>query len=773
MTNTRHKLLAGGFALAVFATACGSAGTEPGVALPASTGDETVTVNGGDIQLTSGLATFGDCDALLTHLQTEGAERVGAFGFNNGDYFGGVVFGDEEEAMEDESASDASFDTVTTSQGSDDSFSEVSGDLVEGEDFSGTNNQEAGVDEPDFVKTDGERILTMTNGRFTYVDANDGSPVVRGSLGLGYNTQEMLIVGDRVYLFGTSYGEEEFAFEEDFADGDAEADFADDATTSRTPKFQGPSVEIIEVDISNPDAPTRTATLAVEGRYLSSRLVDGTISVALQSDQHDLGFVFPQGSNGEEAAARFNQEVVMETTIEDWLPNFNLDGSQGQLADCADVHAPSEFAGFGSLSVISIDGASGLSEPSAASVLASGQNIYASTNTMWISTNQWYDWGNFTDAEREQAEDSFTSQLHGFTIGGDSPEYLASGSVRGHLLNQFAMSEHEGILRVATTDGTIWSNDQNSESFVTTFDVDGTELVQLGQVGEMGRGEQIFSVRFVGDTAYVVTFRQTDPFYTVDLSDPASPTVLGELKITGFSGQLHPLGPDHVLGIGQEATEEGRTTGAKVTLFDVSDLADPIDVANWTLDNSWSDAQWDHRAFLWWPQEDLAVLPVQNYSEQFWGAVAFRIDLDEGTISEAGRLTHEPDTDEVVGETNCRVLDVAVFEQFRDTGSELSFLAEEISFMVADGGQLQDCDEGESGAAGLFCENWDFFEITDAERDAAGIEGSLEFCWPEGPGQDPIIRTIVIGDTLWSLSWSRLQANDLTSFEPGEFVSVS
>lgn len=289
----------------------------------------------------------------------------------------------------------------------------------------------------------------------------------------------------------------------------------------------------------------------------------------------------------------------------------------------------------------------------------------------------------------------------------------------------------------------------------------------------MGRGEQIFSVRFVGDTAYVVTFRQTDPFYTVDLSDPASPTVLGELKITGFSGQLHPLGPDHVLGIGQEATEEGRTTGAKVTLFDVSDLADPIDVANWTLDNSWSDAQWDHRAFLWWPQEDLAVLPVQNYSEQFWGAVAFRIDLDEGTISEAGRLTHEPDTDEVVGETNCRVLDVAVFEQFRDTGSELSFLAEEISFMVADGGQLQDCDEGESGAAGLFCENWDFFEITDAERDAAGIEGSLEFCWPEGPGQDPIIRTIVIGDTLWSLSWSRLQANDLTSFEPGEFVSVS
>ena len=771
MINTRHKLLASGFALAMAATACGSAASAPEVTLPVSTGDETITVDGGDIQLTSGLATFGDCDALLTHLQTEGAERVGAFGFNNGDYYGGF-FG-EDEAMEDEEeAAEAAFDTVDTATASDDSFSNISGELTEGEDFSGTNNQESGVDEPDFVKTDGERILTITNGRFTYVDANNGAPVVRGSIALSHNTQEMLVVGDRVYLFGNSYGEEEFFTEDDFVDGDAEADFAGSPPVS--PRgFQGPSVQIIELDISDADNPSTTSTLAVEGRYLSARLVDGTISVALQSDQHDLGFVFPQGRSGEEAAARFNQEVVMDTTIEDWLPNFNLDGSQGQLADCADVHAPAEFAGFGSLSVISIDGTNGLSEPAAASVLAAGQNVYASTNTMWISTNQWYDWGNFNDEQREQAEENFTSQLHGFTIGGQAPEYLASGSVRGHLLNQFAMSEYEGTLRVATTDGTIWGNNNDSESFVTTFDIGGTELVQLGQVGEMGRGEQIFSVRFVGDTAYVVTFRQTDPFYTVDLSDPANPTVLGELKITGFSGQLHPLGPNHVLGIGQEATEEGRTTGAKVTLFDVSDLADPIDVANWTLDNSWSDAQWDHKAFLWWPQENLAVLPVQNYSEQFWGAVAFRIDLAAGTIDEAGRLTHEPDTDEVVGETDCRVLNVAVFEQFRDTGSELSFLAEEISFMVGDGGQMQVCGEGQGGAVGLFCENWDWFEITDAERDAAGIDGSLEFCWPEGPGQDPIIRTIVIGDTLWSLSWSRLQANDLSTFAAGEFVSVS
>ena len=261
------------------------------------------------------------------------------------------------------------------------------------------------------------------------------------------------------------------------------------------------------------------------------------------------------------------------------------------------------------------------------------------------------------DNARQVADDNFTSQIHGFSIDGDAPEYRASGSVRGHLLNQFAMSEYQGVLRVATTDGSIWTDNNDSESFVTTFEVDGNDLRELGQVGDMGQGEQIFAVRFVGDTAYVVTFRQTDPFYTVDLSDPANPVVLGELKITGFSGQLHPVGADHVIGIGQEATEEGRQTGAKVTLFDVSDLSNPIDVANWTVDNAWSDAQWDHRAFLWWPQEELAVLPVQNYQDQFYGAVAFRVDTEAGTLEEAARIEHAPEDGAEVGTTDCTVLD--------------------------------------------------------------------------------------------------------------------
>ena len=779
MTTTRlsqrRRFHAGALALGLFAAACGSDAGEDASISPsdgAPTGAvETVTVDDLDIQLTSGLATFDSCNALLTHLQTEGAERVGAFGFNTGGgffRFEGEIAEETADAMEDEAASDGDFAPASGDLDTSTSAQRVGGEsaLVEGEDFSGTNNQEQGVDEPDFVKTDGRRIFTLTNGTFTIVEADADSPAVRGSTFVDYEIQEMLILGESVYLFGTGYNEtfiDERSFEED-----AEVDFAGEFSEEEA--FFGPTVQVIELDVSDLDNPQQVSTLDIEGRYLSARLIDGQISLALQSDQHDLGFVFPQGRSGEDSAAEFNREIVLDTEISDWLPDYTLtrngDTTSGQLSSCEQVHAPTEFAGFGSLSVLTFDATDGLDTPNAVSVLAEGQNVYASSTNMWISTTQWFDWAAMTDDARDLADESFTSQLHGFSIGDDAPEYLASGSVRGHLLNQFAMSEYEGVLRVATTDGSIWTGNEDSESFVTTFEVDGNELRQLGEVGDMGRGEQIFAVRFVADTAYVVTFRQTDPFYTVDLSDPANPTVLGEPKITGFSGQFHPVGPDHVIGIGQEATEEGRQIGAKVTLFDVSDLSNPIDVANWIVDDAWSDAQWDHRAFLWWPQEDLAVLPVQNYRDNFFGAVAFNVDTAAGTLTEAARITHVPEESQAIGTTDCTVLEAGFFEQFEGRNNEfeeLFYFGMEVEF---GGGQAQACAEGQGGAVGLFCERLDWIDSGDI-----GIDGELELCWPD-QGSDPIVRTIVIEDTLWSLSWARAQANDLNTFAAGEFVEL-
>jgi uncharacterized secreted protein with C-terminal beta-propeller domain len=207
-------------------------------------------------------------------------------------------------------------------------------------------------------------------------------------------------------------------------------------------------------------------------------------------------------------------------------------------------------------------------------------------------------------------------------------EYRATGLVKGHLLNQWSLSEHAGVLRVASTELPTWwsgSTQTESESFVTTLREHGGALVQAGRVGGLGHGERVYAVRFMGDQGYVVTFRQVDPLYTLDLSDPGRPRVQGELKILGYSAYLHPLGGDLLLGIGQDATDQGQLLGTQMSVFDVANPRLPRLLHRQQL-GGWSEAEWDHHAFLYWGPERLAVLPTQV------GAAGFRV----------GRLGIEP-----------------------------------------------------------------------------------------------------------------------------------
>jgi uncharacterized secreted protein with C-terminal beta-propeller domain len=214
-------------------------------------------------------------------------------------------------------------------------------------------------------------------------------------------------------------------------------------------------------------------------------------------------------------------------------------------------------------------------------------------------------------------------------------KYLASGSISGRLLNQFSMSEHKGDLRVAAT-----KDGSENSSEVNVLREDGGVLTSVGSVGGLGKGEQIFAVRFLGDRGYVVTFRQTDPLYVLDLSDAAAPKVTGELKIPGYSAYLHPIGDHRLLGVGQDATDQGRVQGTQLSLFDVSDPANPTRLANATLTGSSSDAEYDHHAFLYWPKTGLTVVPLQAYDsvKPFVGAVGFTVGATE--VKELGRVTH-------------------------------------------------------------------------------------------------------------------------------------
>jgi uncharacterized secreted protein with C-terminal beta-propeller domain len=206
------------------------------------------------------------------------------------------------------------------------------------------------------------------------------------------------------------------------------------------------------------------------------------------------------------------------------------------------------------------------------------------------------------------------------------------------------MDEHDAILRVAsTTSPGWWGNSGDSESRITMLREIGDGLVRVGMIDGLGKTEQIYSVRFMGDVAYVVTFRQTDPLYTVDLSDPRSPRLLGELKIPGYSAYLHPVADGRLLGIGQDATDEGMVQGSQVSLFDVSDLANPVRLDTHTLsEGTTSQVEYDHHAFLYW--EGLAMIPVQQWNwdgeteEVFVGAVGVAVQGDD--LVEVARLTH-------------------------------------------------------------------------------------------------------------------------------------
>jgi hypothetical protein len=207
------------------------------------------------------------------------------------------------------------------------------------------------------------------------------------------------------------------------------------------------------------------------------------------------------------------------------------------------------------------------------------------------------------------------------------------------------------VLRVATTQEPVWASGaraEDSESLVTVLDQHGGRLDEVGRVGGLGKGERIYSVRFIDDAGYVVTFRQTDPLYTLDLSDPTHPRVRGALELLGYSAYLHSVGSDLILGVGRDATPEGRVGGAQLSLFDVSNLAAPKLLSRHALGSSSStDAEFDHKAFLFWPPSKLAVLPVQIYGDgqasrgpDFTGAIGFRIGRTAG-IDEAGRVVHD------------------------------------------------------------------------------------------------------------------------------------
>jgi hypothetical protein len=348
--------------------------------------------------------------------------------------------------------------------------------------------------------------------------------------------------------------------------------------------------------------------------------------VVTTSFDQRLPFVQPnQFGLDEDSALERNKEIIDESSVEDWLPRWfeeDADGGFGPMASvlpCESVAAPSDFAGLGLTWIASIDAGGDGTPIGSAGIVSTGDTVYASTDNLYVATQIW-DWQRnvpmplddqvVSPDEPVENPGPPPTLIHQFRLDeGTDASYVASGAVEGRLLNQFAMSEHNGDLRVATTTDDWGGFGEQSESTVFVLRPEGDELREISSVGGLGKDEQIYAVRFIDDLAYVVTFRQIDPLYVIDLTDPANPVEAGELKIPGYSAYLHPVGEGLLLGVGQDATDTGRTTGTQLSLFDVSDPTDPQRISTLPIGGS-SEVEWDHKAFLFWPDDGTIVLPV-------------------------------------------------------------------------------------------------------------------------------------------------------------------
>ena len=772
-----------------------------------------------DSQITRvSLSSFDECDALMDYIRSEALERVGPYGLDD-DFVGPFLARGGDLAIEVDEMAEASagFAAGPPVEGRTEAATSAP---TQGVDYSGTNVQVEGVDEADIVKTDGRRIIGIGsdrsgNNEIWIADITSSTPRLQGRLPLqdGYY-QELYLVGDRVFAIGDSTvgidppgGGGVFSNEtSDEASSEARTAADEDIALSIAPRSYDNAVVVTEVDISDPDNPEVARHLRVEGRYVSSRAASGYARVVVSSPPQKLGFVQPSygSSDSEASATRFNRLLVQESTLDQWLPNYNLHAangesiSRGQLLDCDKVFAPSVFSGFNQVSVLSFATSESLRLRDAVSTMANGETVYASPGNLYVSRVE-YDYDG--TAGKQTAE----TVIHKFSLASSgSANYEASGKASGAPINQWAFHEYQGRLFVATTSA---DRSDNTESFVTVLEDDGSgNLAQVGQVGDLGRGEDIYAVRYIADKAYVVTFRQTDPLYVIDLSDPTDPTTEGELKITGYSAYLHPVGENLLLGVGREATTTGRVTGAKVSLFDVSDPSDPRTLDSLVLEGGSSEVEWDARAFLWWAPKKLAVVPISNWRSNYYGALALRVnaDADSPEIELISRISHDAATRPTGDTEDCEWYDVP--------SSSLSWTAESFSTMSvvkvcpATGRatsrnrgvpnnhvcvQLpkpgtENEEDRTSASLGEIVEEVQSAASENAAGDLPELLSKLQsssveeasqvnVCVPEFFRYDSsrqILRSIVITDDLWTLSRSYLQANDLDTLARRAWLDI-
>jgi len=582
--------------------------------------------------------------------------------------------------------------------------------------YSGTNVHERGVDEPDIVKTDGRRLVSIVDGTLRVIDVT--TKRITGALEIeGGHAQAMLLHGDRALVVLQSF---EPLPRRGLPPG-AEPGSVPDIAVAPAPT----SSKLVLVDLA--DRPRIVGTLAVDGGYIDARQVDAVARVVIRS-WPKLQFSYPDGDKISESEARArNRRVVDRSEIGDWLPSYRLSAggtrTEGRLVDCAHVSRPASYTGSSMLSVLTLDFGRPLGTGSPIGVVADGDTVYATAESLYIAHRSFRALPVEPNSLAAVRPAESEVEVHKLDISGAGrPEYAASGSVEGELLNQYALSEHDRHLRVATTTG---GGTDRSVSGVTVLAQRGRKLEVVGSVGGLGKGERIQSVRFIGPVGYVVTFRQVDPLYTLDLSDPRRPRVVGELKINGYSAYLHPAGDDRLIGVGQDATSQGMQLGTQVSLFDVADPARPRRIAQHVVSGGHSEVEFDPHAFLYWPGDGLIVVPVVRHP----------VPMPEPVPEPGGGGS----------------------DSSSGSGTGSGTAAPDEPQSSPPGRGAPESHLPQSGALVLQLRDGAFRELGFIQHPAPGVNA------PDGYVDPQVRRAVVVGDTLWTVSPSGVMASEIST----------
>lgn len=538
-------------------------------------------------------------------------------------------------------------------------------------DYSSTNIQVEGVDEADMVKTDGEYIYIVSEGKVFIVYAYPPEEAeVLSEIEFGEIVDEVFEIfknGNKLVVFGSYRG----------VSTDLERRYAIRRWTSRM------FVKIY--DITDKENPVLERNLMLDGEYFSSRMIGNHIYVVVNAP-------------------------VMDRDGEVYLPVIRSNGAPRTVSASEVYHFKTFDFPYRYTIVLSINLLNGGEWSSRVFLVGETQNIFVSAHNIYVTRRKGLDtWGywnalideteellptqvrdeirqiensglsemvrktkevmlryyeNLSDEEKREFRREFGQKvrnvrsgmheeatvIHRISISGGEIRHEAEGEVPGRVLNQFSMDEYNGYFRIATTTGQVWGwGDETAKNHVYVLDED---LNVVGRLENLAPGERIYSARFMRKRAYLVTFKKVDPLFVIDLEDPFNPKVLGELKIPGYSDYLHPYDENHLIGIGKDTIESewgdfAWFQGVKLSLFDVSDPNDPKEISTYVIGKrgTESPALHDHRAFLFSREKNLLVIPVSvvenetdwwRYDYDWEGAYVFEISPENGIVFRGG-----------------------------------------------------------------------------------------------------------------------------------------